>query len=37
MTLAERFRIAWACEACRFYRRMALALAGLAFLAWIFQ
>jgi len=35
MTLADRLRMAWACEACRFYRRMALAVGALAILAWV--
>jgi hypothetical protein len=37
MTLADRLRAAWACEACRFYRRVALALAALAVGVWLLR
>jgi hypothetical protein len=37
MTLADRLRIAWACEACRFYRRIALALGVLAIAVWLLR
>jgi hypothetical protein len=35
MALSERLRDAWHCEACRFYRRAALALCLLAAGAWL--
>jgi hypothetical protein len=35
MTFARRLR--GPCEACRFYRRMALALAALAMVVWMLQ
>jgi hypothetical protein len=37
MTLADRLRIAWACDACRFYRRVALLLGGLALAVWLLR
>jgi hypothetical protein len=35
MAFFERLRDAWECEACRFYRRAALALGVLAACAWL--
>ena len=35
MAILERLREAWQCEACRFYRRAALALGLLAAGAWL--
>lgn len=35
MPFAERFRAAWDCETCRFYRRAALGLAAILVLWFV--